>query len=184
MPSITASVLVVAALSLGATTSRAQTPAVPGLDPAVIAYTMSIKHLDLNIPLDRWLVAGYMDQLASAAEGFAIGRGIKDEGLFQRIRQERHALRRFVDTPLAADGREAKGHALFKAAAQLLSELDRKLGSDANAKAAIEAFDRSARSLDSEDPLRWQPDNIEQFLRLGGEALTQMNNASRAHPRR
>jgi hypothetical protein len=61
--------------------------------------------------------------------------------------------------PLGAEGRQEKGHALFKAAAQVLAELHRKLGADGNATATIEAVDRAARSLDDEDPLRWQPDN-------------------------
>ena len=165
--------------------ATAQTPAVQtDLDPAVLAYTTAIKHLDLNVPLDRRLVTGFMDQLVSATEGLAIGREVKDEQFFARIRRERQALRRFANMPLAEQGREQKGHQLFNGTAQLLRDLDRKLGPNSNAKAAIEAVDRSARSLNSEAPLRWQPDNVEQFLRLGGEALRELNDVPRAPPRR
>ena len=177
--------LLVVAMVFVAVIATAQTPAVhKDFDPAVLAYSMVIKHLDLNVPLDRRLVAGFMDQLLSATEGLAIGRELKDQPFFSGVRRQRLALRRFADLPLAAIGREQEGHQLFNSAAQLLRDLDRKLGSNASAKAALDAVDRSARSLDTEDPLRWQPDNVEQFLRLGGEALKELNNAPGARPRR
>jgi hypothetical protein len=175
MSATTVIVAVIAVLSAVPAGTAQMTAADTQLDPAVVAYNAVIKRIDLNIPLDRRLVAGLIDQLASALEGVAIGKGITDEEFFAGIRRGRGTLRSFANTPLGTDGRQETGHQLFTHAAQLFKELERKLGSNPSIKASVDAVERAARSLEMEEPLRWQPDNVENFLVLGGEALKHLS---------
>lgn len=170
--------LIVVALSLSSVPAVSATQSAESskpLDPAVLAYTTFIKRVDLDIPIDRRLVAGLIDQLVSALEGVAIGRSITDDEFYSRVRKGRHELRRFADSPIGSVKREEKGHQLFTGVAELFQDLEHQLGSNDRVKPAVEAVDRAARSLEIEDPLRWQPNAIQNFLVLGGEALRQLS---------
>jgi hypothetical protein len=144
------------------------------IDPSVVAYTALVKHMDLDIPINRTKVIAFVDLLMSTLEGFAIGRGVSDDAFLSRSHNARLELRRFAAQPIDTPGRERLGHQIFTAVAQLFQNIHGRFGPDPASKSAVEAIDRSARSLDLETPLRWQPDNVQQFLRLGGEALTKM----------
>ena len=149
-------------------------PQVDRGDPTLAAYATVIKTVDLNIPIDRPMVIAYLDVLVSTAEGLALDKAAADEGLLSRMHEARRDLRRFARTPLNAAGREQQGHRIFSETAAVIRELDRKLGANRNAASALEALERAARSLDDDYPIRFQPDSVQNFLVLGGEALTKI----------
>lgn len=177
MSSMLAIAVTIATLSVASTSSaqsrEARAP-IQQTDPSIVAYTTLVKHIDLDIPIDRGKVIAFGDWLIGTLEGFALGRGLSDDSLLARIHQERRELRRFASLPVQTPGREQLGHHLFGATVQLMKDVDLKLGPSPEAAPALEALDRCARSLEAETPLRWQPDNIERFLRLAGEVLTKM----------
>lgn len=176
MPPLIIAVVATFAITTAADAQTASAPPVhTQTDPAVVAYTALANEVEPDVPIDQAKATALFDLLLGTLEGFALGCGVSDQALYSRIHDERQELRQFAGRPSETPDQKRHGHQFFSALVQLVKDIDQTLGPHPHARPAIEAFERSAQSLEFSTPLRLQSHNIHQFLKLGGEVLTRMS---------
>ena len=155
--------------------STMQSPLASGaarVDPAVDAYTTFIQGKKLTVPVDRTFVVAALDRLVSAVEGLALARDASTEGILKAAHRLRRDIRRLAranaDTPPVMKAKTD----VFTEIAKLMVTVDQTVNpKPAAERSVLDALSRSADGLDFDYPLRWQPNNIEQFLQLAAEGL-------------
>jgi hypothetical protein len=143
-------------------------------DPAVVAYTSFVDDTELKFPADRNLVVTAIDRLASAIEGLALARGVLGDAEFARV----HALRRDVrylsmnaDSPALNRARAG----VFIRTERLLADLERTMHGNRADRETLNALERAADGLDTDYPLRWQPNAMNNFFRLAAHLLHELD---------
>ena len=146
-----------------------------GDDPAVMAFRIFVVGKDLSYPADRAIVVAAFDRLACAIEGLALARNAFGDADFAEVHELRREIRRLAisaDTP-ALTNRRADA---FLKVAQLLRDLDRDTGGGAEIS-LVEAVERSARGLDRDYPLKWEPVAMKNFFEFAAETLLEIDRA-------
>lgn len=168
--------VMVAMLSPPENASHAMVPVAGHLhpDPAVAAFTAFINDKELQFPADRDVVVAAVDRLASAIEGLALARGVLSEAEFARG----HALRRDVrylsmnaDSPALTKARAG----IFIRTERLLADLERTMHGNRADQELLNALERAADGLDTDYPLRWQPNAMNNFFRLAAQLFYELD---------
>lgn len=142
-------------------------------DPAVMAFTTFVVGKDLAYPADRAIVVAAFDRLACAIEGLALARnafGDADFADVHKLRREIRELAISADTPALT---KRRAHT-FVTVAQLLRNLDRATQGRAEIT-LLDALDRSARGLDHDYPLKWQPVAMQNFFEFAAKTLQEID---------
>ncbi len=146
-----------------------------GDDPAVMAFRIFVVGKDLSYPADRAIVVAAFDRLACAIEGLALARNAFADADFAEVHELRREIRKLAisaDTPALTNRRADT----FLKVAQLLRDLDRDTGGGAEIS-LVEAVERSARGLDRDYPLKWEPVAMKNFFECAAETLLEIDRA-------
>jgi hypothetical protein len=169
---VAGSVTIVASSLVFASQGRT-TPVNIQSDTSVRAYTSFVDGTKLTEPVDRELVVALLDRLACAVEGLALARQVEtDDAVLDRVHTLRRDVRRLASTSSDAPEILKQRSKVFTTVAELMITLNRSVNPKRAAERSVmDALARSADGLDSDYPLRWQPDNLNMFFRLAAEGL-------------
>jgi len=148
-------------------------PRMTGDDPAVVAFRMFVVGKDLSYPADRAVVVAAFDRLACAIEGLGLARNAFNDVDFAAVHELRRDIRNLsisADTPALTKKRAD----IFVTVAHLLRNLAHATGASAEIS-LLNALDRSARGLDLDYPLKWQPVAMKNFFEYAAETLQQID---------
>ena len=149
-------------------------PAPSRTDPAVEAYTTFVAGKKLEAPVDRAFVVAALDRLVSAVEALALKETAPNATILSTAHKVRREIRRLVTISGDSASQIKERWNVFVAVAHLVDDVARALAPPGAPRGVTGALLRAADGLDFDQPLRWQPDNIERYLELASRALTQI----------
>ena len=141
-----------------------------------------VQHVDREWPGEahqQEVTRTSLDLLARAVEDMAQQKNVQSERFTRELKMMRDATTAYAAGKPGEVSQSRRLRKTLEAAAEVVQTLTERAGAHDALKARLNALERSAGSLEPDDPLRRQPDVLERFFHHAAEILTALDRSHR-----